>query len=143
LGPDFKLLFCNEQGDCAKGFYRGRNFVYVPQWNVTGTINRPRNFISWSNGTQWYRYNQPPRNEIVVEIGRPAIGGAWFHDGTTSTIRMTGDGVHFVVLNGFAQPVPGILRGKELVLPLLAVSGRLHKHGTVISWSNGTTWYRS
>ena len=50
------LLFCNEQDDCAKGFYRGKNIINVPGWQVTGTINADKNNISWSNGTTWVRH---------------------------------------------------------------------------------------
>lgn len=49
------LLFCNEQHDCAKGFYRSKNIINVPGWRVTGTINADKNSISWSNGTTWVR----------------------------------------------------------------------------------------
>ena len=53
-GPD-TLRFCNEQHDCAEGFYRSKNSIKVPGWGVTGTINADKNSISWSNGTTWVR----------------------------------------------------------------------------------------
>ncbi|MBA2653385.1 MAG: hypothetical protein H0U73_14150 [Tatlockia sp.] len=149
MGRDFKLQFCNEQGDCAKGIYRGKNFVFVPQWNVTGSINRHRNVISWSNGTQWIRPHLPFRkevivqNEVVVQIENSSVAGPWIHDGKPTTIQMLDDGIHFTLINEVGQPTAGYISGrKELVLPELHVSGRLHKQGRIINWSNGTTWYR-
>ena len=50
-----KLILCNEQGDCATGYLSTDNVLVVPLWNVTGSINRNTNIISWSNGTLWTR----------------------------------------------------------------------------------------
>ncbi|MBA2657677.1 MAG: hypothetical protein H0U70_11975 [Tatlockia sp.] len=143
MGRDFKLQFCNEQGNCAEGFYRGKNFVFVPQWNVTGSINRRSNLIAWSNGTEWIRSNMPPQNEVVVHIGRISVSGPWLHDGKPASIQMQGDGIHFTLVNEFGQPSHGHINGRgDLVLPQIKVTGRLHKHNRVITWSNGTSWYR-
>jgi hypothetical protein len=45
---------CNEDGNCASGFWRNGN-IQVPQWHVTGTLSNDGNSIAWSNGTRWQR----------------------------------------------------------------------------------------
>jgi hypothetical protein len=146
-GPGSKLQFCNEQGSCAEGFYRGKNFVFVPKWNVTGSINPHTNVIAWSNGSQWVRHSlhRPQQNELRVHVGQSSgsVGGSWLHEGRPTTIQMQPDGVHFTLINEYGERSVGFMRGrKDLVLPQLQVKGRLHKHGRVISWTNNTTWYR-
>lgn len=137
------FLFCNEQGDCAEGKFRGPRLVFVPRWNVTGVINRNLNIISWSNGTQWTRFNRPG-NEIRVQIGgRGAVAGPWLHEGKATSIQLERDGAHFTIINELGQPTQGYFNGNgEMVLPALNTIGRLNKNGGVIQWSNGTTWYR-
>lgn len=139
-----KMLFCNEQGTCAEGRYRGPSVIFVPAWNVTGVVSRNRNVIAWSNGTQWARFNMPPRNEVRVQIGAStAIAGPWLHEGKAASIQMQGDGIHFTIINEFGQPTQGYLNGnRELVIPSLNVSGRLRQQGRIIQWTNGTSWNR-
>ena len=55
MGDNNKLIFCNEQNDCATGYLSKEHLIVVPQWNVTGSINSNSNIISWSNGTFWTR----------------------------------------------------------------------------------------
>ncbi|MBA2710217.1 MAG: hypothetical protein H0U57_06470 [Tatlockia sp.] len=138
------MLFCNEQGDCAEGNYRGPGLISVPRWNVTGVINKNKSIIGWSNGTQWTRYNNMPRNEIRVQIGgKGAVAGPWLHEGKPASIQIERDGVHFTIINELGQPTRGYFNAnREMVLPTLNIIGRLNKQGRVIQWSNGTTWYR-
>ena len=55
MGVNNKLIFCNEQGDCAGGYLSKENIIVVPQWDVTGSIDSNISIISWSNGTRWTR----------------------------------------------------------------------------------------
>lgn len=50
-----QLMFCNEQDACAEGMVSGDAHIFVPQWDVRGSINKNLNMISWSNGTIWIR----------------------------------------------------------------------------------------
>ncbi|CDZ77742.1 hypothetical protein BN59_02032 [Legionella massiliensis] len=142
-GQGFNMLFCNEQGDCAQGILRGSRVVVVPQWNVTGSINKSKTLIVWSNGTQWARYT-PPNNFNVHHVSRgPSVAGPWLHDGRPTSIQLFNDGMHFTLINEAGQRSDGFInRNGELELPNLHLLGRLHKHGSVIKWTNGTTWYR-
>lgn len=143
-GHHHRMLFCNEQGDCAEGSYRGQNLIFVPRWNVTGVVSRTQDVISWSNRTQWVRNDMPPRNEIRVEIGNHgSIDGPWIHEGKPASIRMDRDRIHFTIINELGQPFQGFINeNRQLVLPGLHVIGQLRHHGKMIEWSNGTTWHR-
>jgi hypothetical protein len=140
-GYNLHLSFCNEQGDCAEGVYRGRNTVFVPRWNVVGDINRNKTVISWSNGSRWIRYRDH-REDFSIHIGRASIGGRWLHEGRRTSIDMHDDR-HFGLINERGEFSRGYIdRNGDLVLPDANIVGQLRRHGRIIEWSNGTTWYR-
>src|SRR5215208_4555646 len=51
-----QYIFCNEERNCALGYFSSNKQISVPKWQVSGFLNNRNATIQWSNGTTWDRH---------------------------------------------------------------------------------------
>ena len=71
------------------------------------------------------------------------LDGRWYHDGAPTRILVAPDGRSITIMNEFGQRSDGYAADPQiLVIPSLAITGRVSKDGRRITWTNGTEWRR-
>ena len=71
------------------------------------------------------------------------LDGRWYHDGAPTRILVAPDGRSITIVNEFGQRSDGYAADPQiLVIPSLAITGRVSKDGRRITWTNGTEWRR-
>lgn len=131
------FLFCNEQHNCADGFFINPRLIRVPNWHVEGSVSHHSNRIQWTNNTTWLKEAAfaPPRATF--------ISGPWSHNGKPTFIKMATDGIHFILINEEGSRTQGYVNENgTLILTPLNIEGHLSHHGRKIIWSNDTVWER-
>ena len=72
-----------------------------------------------------------------------SLDGRWYHDGAPTRILVAPDGRSITIVNEFGQRSDGYAADPQiLVIPSLAITGRVGKDGRRITWTNGTEWRR-
>jgi hypothetical protein len=130
-----QYLFCNEDRNCANGFFSGNRSIQVSQWSVSGVLSQHGRTIEWSNGTQWTRYPNHHNGQLFLT-------GQWFHNGQPTRIQMRTNR-DFLLINEMGQSNIGYLQGNILIIPSLNIRGYLSSDENQIKWSNNTIWVRN
>ena len=70
------------------------------------------------------------------------LDGRWYHDGAPTRILVAPDGRSITIVNEFGQRNGYAADPQILVIPSLAITGRVSKDGRRITWTNATEWRR-
>src|SRR5947199_5923063 len=130
---------------------RAKSAAAISVFLIAATLAGCAGQFNASTSTAQARVNSPPVFNSGTNLSLGAtygdsaadLDGRWYHDGAPTRILVAPDGRSITIVNEFGQRSNGYAADPQiLVIPSLAITGRVSKDGRRITWTNGTEWRR-